>query len=213
MQPDALAGRNNGLRFVGVFVSTCLLVSYSCAAAASTPRKKGDSPHLPPFSAPAPVTILDIDTHTYYGRWSLDPSAVRTTWRYWETWQTEVVRRESGEGELVRMDCTKPFAVSTSADGKKIYGIQTTDRIAGSGYPAAGWLAPDFDDSTWFRQSVTMREGYRSLALICARGKFNVHDPASAPDLSLSVSFQGGLVAYLNGKEIGRAGLPAGRLD
>jgi hypothetical protein len=162
-------------------------------------------------SEPAPVTILDIDTHTYYGRWSLDPSAVRTTWRYWETWQTEVVRLESGE--LVRMDCTKPFAVSTSADGKrKIYGIKKTDKIAGSALPAAGWQAADFGDSTWFRQSVAMREGYRSLALICARGKFNVPDPASAPELSLSVSFQGGLVAYLNGKEIGRAGLSAGNI-
>ena len=177
--------------------------------------------------APAPVAILDIDTHTYYGRWSYDPDAVRSTWRYWDTWQTEVIRlsspstpstgsgqASSGQaGELVRMDCFKPFDVTTSADGKKDYGIRKAARISGSDFPSDGWQNPDFDDGAWYRQSVAMREGYRSLALICARGKFTVTDPASAPELSLSVVFHGGLVAYLNGREIGRSGLPAGRLS
>jgi hypothetical protein len=55
-----------------------------------------------------------------------------------------------------------------------------------------------------------MRETYRSLALMCARGKFQVQDPPSAPEHTLTVVFRGGLVAYLNGAEIGRAGMPDG---
>jgi hypothetical protein len=54
---------------------------------------------------------------------------------------------------------------------------------------------------------------YRSLALICLRGKFHVADPAGVSELGLSIKFQGGLVAYLNGQEVARGGMPAGKID
>ena len=75
-----------------------------------------------------------------------------------------------------------------------------------------GWQKTDFDDSGWSRQPGPFDAHYRSLALICMRGKFEVCDPAQVSDLTLDLLFQGGAIAYVNGQEIGRAGLPAGAL-
>ena len=159
-----------------------------------------------------PVVILDVDTHTSYGsRWWLEPAAVRTTWRYWETWQTEVIRTSGGE--LVRADPFKAFNVVRDPDGGKTAQLRTTNNVIGSPFPVNGWQQPDFDDSAWFRHDVAMNEGYRSLALMSVRGKFEVTDPGKTQDLTLTVAFQGGIVAYLNGKEIGRANMPKGAIS
>ena len=85
--------------------------------------------------------------------------------------------------------------------------------MIGSPFPSDQWRGVDFDDSSWVRQPGPLPNYYRSLALICLRGKFEVIDPAAAGELSLSVKFQGGIVAYLNGVEVGRAGMPEGKID
>ena len=51
------------------------------------------------------------------------------------------------------------------------------------------------------------------IGLICMRGKFLVKDRAKVKKLSLSLSYRGGFVAYLNGKEVARASLPDVKLD
>jgi len=80
---------------------------------------------------------------------------------------------------------------------------------------AADWMKPDFDDSTWARLRGPMLE--RSVnddwKLILMRGLFEVADPARAGEMTLSISFRGGVVVYLNGEEIARSSLPAGPLD
>ena len=94
--------------------------------------------------------------------------------------------------------------------------------------PAAHWTAVDFDDQGWTRLAGPFFPsqgwaytkqvddagfcGYEStdpnLAAICLRGKFTVTDPATAGDLKLSVAYRGGVVVYLNGREIARASIP-----
>lgn len=95
--------------------------------------------------------------------------------------------------------------------------------------PPADWMAPDFDDRAWSRLPgpffptlhvhaycpqvedagyLNFEEISPELAAICVRGRFMVSDPATAGDLKLSVAFRGGVVAYLNGQEIGRANIP-----
>jgi hypothetical protein len=48
-------------------------------------------------------------------------------------------------------------------------------------------------------------------ALVCVRGRFLVNDPAAA-GLTLYVAYRGGVVVYLNGKEVARRNLPEGKL-
>ncbi|HOX07807.1 MAG TPA: hypothetical protein PK280_15510 [Planctomycetota bacterium] len=89
----------------------------------------------------------------------------------------------------------------------------------------SGWEAADFDDSSWARWRLPRK---RPAELDCGfwqfsampptvscqvlRGKFRVDDLAAARDLKLSLAYRGGVVVYLNGKEIARGHLPAGAL-
>ncbi len=104
--------------------------------------------------------------------------------------------------------------------------------------PPDGWTRPGFDDSEWSlhrgRQFVSASGGYSQMGgvphnynnpiyrctdpfvaeigLICQRGFFRVHDKSKVKSLSLSLTFRGGFVAYLNGVEVARAHLPDGKL-
>ena len=53
----------------------------------------------------------------------------------------------------------------------------------------------------------------KELGLVSMRGKFHVKSRWKVRKLWLSLSYRGGFVAYLNGKEIARASLPQGGLD
>ena len=93
-------------------------------------------------------------------------------------------------------------------------------------YPPAGWTQLDFDDSVWPRRTFFFKylngEGdaraggggaspyLRQLSL---RGKFTVTDPAKVGRLWLSMAYRGGVAVYLNGREIGRAHLPGGKIE
>ncbi len=92
--------------------------------------------------------------------------------------------------------------------------------------PEDGWQKTDFDDSEWSQGRVPLEKrrhaasgrGLSALhsatnsAVICARGKFLVDDPAAAGDLKLSVTYVGGLAVFINGKEVARRHLPKGEL-
>lgn len=103
--------------------------------------------------------------------------------------------------------------------------------------PPANWTAGDFDDSAWMLwretypvSNLKLKDGtdtgvrayeYRQygiqmspeIGLRCMRGRFIVDDPAGAKDLSLSLAYRGGVIAYLNGKEIGRSHVAKGGND
>ena len=81
--------------------------------------------------------------------------------------------------------------------------------------PDENWADPDFDDSGWPRQPGPFLGGYGSsrrpgAALVYVRGRFAVTDPARATGVRLAMAYRGGVVVYLNGKEIARGHLPAG---
>ncbi|HUU43573.1 MAG TPA: glycoside hydrolase domain-containing protein [Planctomycetota bacterium] len=91
--------------------------------------------------------------------------------------------------------------------------------MRGTPLPPAGWEKPDFDDSGWarFPGMLNVSPSYHVLAfkspfvsLECLRGKFNVTDPAKAGQLTLTASYHGGIVVYLNGTEVARKNLPPG---
>ena len=102
--------------------------------------------------------------------------------------------------------------------------------------PPAGWTRPDFDDSGWQiargRQfvvgdrrlikrsspdttNIVLRGNdpfVEEVGLVCQRGTFRVADPAAVGRLTLTVACRGGIVVYLNGKEVGRRFLPDGKI-
>jgi len=85
-----------------------------------------------------------------------------------------------------------------------------------SGDIPAGWAEPGFDDSLWVRQKAGPHEGgYMydpGVRMALARASFEVPDPARVTKLEFAVTFIGGAVVYLNGKEVARKGLAAGAL-
>ena len=106
--------------------------------------------------------------------------------------------------------------------------------------PPADWAKPDFDDSGWLvqrgrqftwriRLPLPTSEGpppettsvyhrgtdpfFPPVGLICQRAEFEVADPKGVGPLSLSLTYRGGFVAYVNGVEVARADLPAGAIE
>ena len=184
-----------------------------CATAVSQAAEPGPQAG-PPGSGRVQIPVLRMASGAR--NWQGDS----TIWRYHETWQTDVARTDAGK--LVRVDPLRPRADYSSTDLWRnrtdgatgaTYRIAEAAEIAGSDFPPDAWRQPDFDDSAWVRTAVPMGCHYRSLALVCLRGKFEVSDPAQVDELSLETVFQGGAVFYINGREIGRSGLPAGKLE
>jgi len=89
--------------------------------------------------------------------------------------------------------------------------------------PNKQWVQPEFDDSCWGRYQEELFEqmgGYGCHvgdkawpALLCLRTRFGVTEPDKANDLTVSMSYLGGTVIYVNGKEVARSHLPQGKID
>ncbi len=86
----------------------------------------------------------------------------------------------------------------------------------GTSEPSAGWKGLAFDDSAWFSGPSGFGYGDGDDATVLSdmsgrytstyiRKKFNVPDPASVASLTLTVDYDDGFVAYLNGVEVARA--------
>jgi hypothetical protein len=177
----------------------------ACQVMAAEPAARGKTAPGPatPGAEPPRVTVLRMARQ--WTDTTKDPGG--TIWRYYETWQTDVARTDNGE--LVRVEPYVFRKLAKAAGGaKRTAEIALAKTVIGSAFPPEGWQQSDFDDGDWQRQPGPLRTKYRSLALTCIRGKFAVKDPAAVSDLRLDLSFQGGAVAYFNGREVGRGGLP-----
>ena len=89
-----------------------------------------------------------------------------------------------------------------------------------------GWIAPSFDDDAWVRAPGPFFPSHHNAgwigwggndsigtALIYTRGRFSVTDPKAVDSMELQVRYRGGVVAWLNGKEIGRGDMPEGEIE
>jgi hypothetical protein len=142
--------------------------------------------------------------------WAAEPEAGTKTilqtnsfFRCHFTWQTEQVRRESGELQFVRV-IPRWGREPALAEAKKVVSTPT---------PPETWAAVGFDDHTWPRvRGPFFTRRTRELALLCLRARFRVDDPTRAGGLALSLVFRGGAAVYVNGKELARSHLPDGAL-
>ena len=88
--------------------------------------------------------------------------------------------------------------------------------------PVAAWRQPGFNDSSWATGptpigyndgAVTvledMRNNYTSVFL---RKEFNISDPNAFSQLELEVLSDDGMIAWINGQEVGRFNMPAGEV-
>ena len=76
--------------------------------------------------------------------------------------------------------------------------------------PSADWMSPDFDDSTWLRGPVGLAPKSALVSRVCLRGKFIVTDPHAVTGLQLSAGYRGGLVVYVNGRQVHREHISEG---
>ncbi len=89
----------------------------------------------------------------------------------------------------------------------------------GTADPPAGWMDPGFDDSGWTPGTTPIGQGYNPLGTaveaqgnfttLFARRTFQVPDPSKVEGLTLSIGYDDGFVAWLNGAEAARANLGA----
>ncbi len=98
-------------------------------------------------------------------------------------------------------------------------------RILSTPAPPAGWEQAGFNDSSWPRMRYPLlmnavgEDGMGTwnafkfgLAQACFRARFSVPDPARVGKLTLALTYRGGARVWVNGQEIGRGHLPAGKI-
>jgi Glycoside hydrolase 123, catalytic domain/Glycoside hydrolase 123 N-terminal domain len=80
----------------------------------------------------------------------------------------------------------------------------------------ADWVKPDFDDGAWARDKGYPGHGnseYEPVVRVKRlRSYFVVPAPAGVSGMNLDIEYIGGVAVWLNGKEVGRGHLPAGKL-
>jgi hypothetical protein len=105
--------------------------------------------------------------------------------------------------------------------------VPLTVETAGlSALPPQAWRDRDFAGGEWsvyadggsgteglFGARTYRREGNGAPVMLCLRSAFELSDPDEAPGLEIKVEYVGGIVAYLNGAEIGRDHVRAGTLE
>ncbi|HOX05501.1 MAG TPA: hypothetical protein PK280_03785 [Planctomycetota bacterium] len=162
-----------------------LAAVWAVAAAAAEPKAK--APPAPAAVGGAPAAPASA------GPVILDESG----WlRIFACCRTPMVRGKDNELAATKAD----FAVTTGAELPE------------------GWSGPEFNDSGWARHRLGRGHSKETdygffhvfgppLARECLRGKFRVDDPAAVREMKLSVGYRGGMIVYLNGKEIARGSL------
>ncbi len=77
----------------------------------------------------------------------------------------------------------------------------------------ADWNKPELDDYGWLRGPITFVPDSAMVERIYLRGKFTVTNPFITGNLTLAAEYQGGIIVYLNGEEVGRANVAKGIKD
>ncbi len=145
----------------------------------------------------------------------------KSLWRCRFVKGTEVVRCKSGKLEHT---IEAPPWKYVKIGGKRRRQIVKAPKVRRRpAPPASSWTKAEFDDASWglypgpFHGSGANKHYSRRLCgrtrLIYLRGRFQVTDRAGVGDLTLALSFEGGVVVYLNGKEVTRAHMPKGDID
>jgi hypothetical protein len=144
----------------------------------------------------------------------------RGPWRCFSVRGSELARKADGKLQhLYEFEAAR----SVKVEGKRRLQLFEVDAPTHTPLPPEDWTSPEFDDGDWARAGgpfYAFSENkygfsgvYLSVPLICLRARFRVDDPGRVKGLELSLTFEGGAVVYVNGKELERAHLPEGKLQ
>jgi hypothetical protein len=156
--------------------------------------------------AACPLRIVAADA-THKGSSHTPPILdTKSFWRIRMTEGTDQVRTESGE--LIYYGGREGI----KKKGRH-YRVKKREDFILKHVPPEGWRGPEFDDSGWARLRGPFGiYRFRNSPAIHLRGKFRVTDPAAVSPLKLTATFQGGMVAYLNGREFARSHIAQGEI-
>jgi hypothetical protein len=135
-------------------------------------------------------------------------------WRTFTRWKT--VEMVAEDGRLV--------ALKEPPGRNEGYGSGKPRAVYATTPPSDGWTDPGFDDSEWARVRGWIGPGWgyssvwgpgnpAALKLLYARGKFHVVEPTKCKGLRVMLEYRGGVVVYVNGRELTRKHLPKGEID
>jgi len=165
------------------------------------------------------VAVLSVPAISAAGRQGGEKvilDARRSYWRFRIVWQTEEVILEPGKVDHVLFKFDRQwFYRHPKQIAVDKYTVEKVPMVRLPATTSPEWMKNDFDDSTWMRCHGPMLDKSRNenWKLVLMRGRFEVPDPAKAGDLTLSLTFRGGAVVYLNGQELTRAFMPRGKID
>ncbi|HUV39828.1 MAG TPA: glycoside hydrolase domain-containing protein [Planctomycetota bacterium] len=148
------------------------------------------SSHLPGY-VPICVLLVLASATGLSGQEAPDRVAVLDTagvWRLHQTFAPPVIESDDGVSPLLFNRTWLERETAPAADG---------------------WMTPGFDDSGWLRGPAGIAAESPYLSRLCMRGEFLVTDPGKVRDLALTVGCHGGVIVYVNGREIVRRHLPA----
>jgi len=181
---------------LAIAVAVLLAAGGAAGAQEGVPEKLAEGVKAAPVPAAA-VDVLDLNSN----------------WRW---------HMEMREGRMKAPDGSDLGPVATR--GTSGVGVGVSLFPLDSQPVPGGWTAPDLDDSQWPQSFLSPKDklGVRgiengsgrnsSCAVLSLRGKFEATDLAAVRPLYLTLKYCGGVVVYLNGKEVARSGLPDGEL-
>ncbi|HEV3484372.1 MAG TPA: fibronectin type III domain-containing protein, partial [Vicinamibacterales bacterium] len=91
----------------------------------------------------------------------------------------------------------------------------------GTAAPPSGWAGSSFNDSSWLSgptgigygagdDATVLTDMQNNYVSVFARRAFTIADAAAVTRLTLTIDFDDGYVAYLNGTEVARSNMPSG---
>jgi beta-lactam-binding protein with PASTA domain len=139
---------------------------------------------------------------------------------------------EAPEAVVATLTSGAGYAVGSTANATVTIEDNETALVFGEGdiwryfkgvtFPGADWNALSFDDGSWLTgpSGLGYGDGDDNTVLDDMRGNyltvymrrdFTIADPTAVTSLSLSVDYDDGFVAFINGTEVARAGVPQGQ--
>jgi len=131
---------------------------------------------------------------------------IGSPWRWYIAWRKPIVPVAAmrAAGHDASEPAVLPVKVAWSQAGREITHLETDP-------PPTDWMRPGYNDRDWPRARGPFQGRARVMTgLICLRGRFAVADPNAVKALHLSMTYRGGAVVYLNGREVVRVDLPEG---
>lgn len=204
---DGLAIRPTALRQIAFRAALSTAAAVGLLAGFVASSRAAEKPVDPAASAAVTVLGLEHGSFVGYARWKT-PSVV------------------TRGGKMVPL--LEPARREVAGEDRKPMPVVAAEP------PDKNWTTIGFDDSRWARvrgplvvrqgawgyglagaggASIYMPGNQVDWGLFCLRGTFRVDDPAQVKDLRLSLRYYGGVVVYVNGRELCRGHLPEGPLD